>query len=991
MDFNAIDTQWSVKEEWLVQEKMAGNESLFSLANGYLGVRGTLEGNSHSFHVGTYLNGFYDTRPIEYDEAAFGLARNSQTMLNIPDARNISFFLDDEPFDLTAGNILRHGRILDLKQGLLFRETEWKSPSGKSVIIESQRLVSFTRPHLMAVRYSVRPLQEGSTLRVISFLDGTVRNLVTGEDPRTGSRIGGEALRPFGGWAEGGQGVLRARTKNSGLSLASAVSHSWKEGTGDILRCVYENQRICLEITCPGNTEEPFVLYKYAAYYHGLAGEEERLEKKSLKELKKAQAAGFEALMKEQETYLFEFWQRSDVKVAGDPLVQQSLRFNLFHILQSAGKDGLTNIAAKGLTGEGYEGHYFWDTEIYVLPFFIYTEPEIAKKLLLFRHSILPQARARAQELSQKGALFPWRTISGEEASAYFLAGTAQYHINADIAYGLKKYLQVTGDLSILPYAAEILIETARFWVDLGDYVPKLGGAFCINGVTGPDEYTALVNNNYYTNIMARDNLLFAVETVSLLLEKDPEIFKTLARELSLTIAELEKWKEAARKMYLPLDRELGIHPQDDTFLYKAVWNPQDVPREKRPVLLHYHPLVIYRFQILKQADLVLAEFLQGEHFSLAQKRRDFDYYDPLTTGDSSLSPCIQGVMACEAGYLDKAYDYFMRTARIDLDDLNGNVRDGIHTAAMAGTWISLVYGFAGLRDYGGVLRFRPAIPKQWESLSFTIGIKGSLLEVMITQTEASYRVKKGKEVSLIHEGKGLFVKPNKPLTVSLLPELEGIIFDLDGVITDSAEYHFQAWNTVCEELGLPFDREINLRLKGISRRESLEIILGQTEKGFTEAEKISITEKKNEIYLGLIRKMTPADILPGVLDFIGELKKQGLRTALASASRNAGTILRLLGLEELFDIVTDPALIVKGKPDPEQFYMAAELLNLPYRNCVGIEDAQAGIEAIKGSGMFAVGIGEYLHGADWILKSTGELSLSELRKRFNIWGDSGR
>ena len=344
------------------------------------------------------------------------------------------------------------------------------------------------------------------------------------------------------------------------------------------------------------------------------------------------------------------------------------------------------------MTGEGYEGHYFGDTEIYMEPLFLYTKPEIAEQLLLYRYHTLPQARERARTLHHRGALFPWRTINGHEASAYFPAGTAQYHINADIAYAIKKYVSVTGDDGFLrDYGAEIIFETARFWADLADYIP--GKGYCLNEATGPDEYTACVNNNSYTNYMAIEHLEYAVEASESLKTNNPREYTILAEKIGIAEKEIEKWREIAAEIYLPESREDGVIPQDDTFLEKALWDFDGTPQENYPLLLHYHP---------------------------------------LTTGDSSLSFCIQSIMAAEIGCIKKAHDYFIKSARIDLDDINKNVKDGIHAAAMGGTWLTLVYGFAGLRDNGDCLAFDPKLPPEWELLSFSLQYKRRVLKITI-------------------------------------------------------------------------------------------------------------------------------------------------------------------------------------------------------------------------------------------------------------------
>jgi alpha,alpha-trehalose phosphorylase len=466
------------------------------------------------------------------------------------------------------------------------------------------------------------------------------------------------------------------------------------------------------------------------------------------------------------------FWKRSDVQIIVDPTnsersttdVQQAIRFNLFHALQACGRAENSGVPSKGLTGQAYEGHYFWDTEIYLLPFLIYTAPRIAKNLLRFRHGLLNKARERARQLNQKGAMYPWRTINGDEASAYYAAGTAQYHINAAIMHALRKYVNATGDEELLfDEGVEMLVETARLWSDLGFYSERRGGKFCIHGVTGPDEYNAVVDNNTYTNLMARENLRYAAATVDSLRDRMPDLFAALVHKTHLNEAEVEDWKLAAQNMYIPYDERLGIHPQDDGFLEQKRWDFKKAPLQKYPLLLFYHPLTIYRHQVVKQADIVLAMFLLGHEFSEEAKKRNFEYYDPLTTGDSSLSASIQSIMATETGDLLRAAEYAQLATLMDLGDVAGNVRDGCHVAAMGGAWMVYVYGFAGLHDYDGRLSFQPRMPAMLDRIRFQLTFRDHVVEVETSRNSTSYLLRVGTGLSIWHEGDEVKLSSSMP------------------------------------------------------------------------------------------------------------------------------------------------------------------------------------------------------------------------------------
>lgn len=984
---------WSIREVAFDADYAARNETIFSLANGRLGLRGNHEEDTGNAIRGTYINGFHETAPIAYGETAYGYPVNHQVLLNVADGQRIQLHVGADPLDLTTGTLEAYERTLDLRAGLLVRTVRWRAPGGTTVEVVSRRLVSLVRPSVAAIEYAVRVVDGAARLRIVSAIDGRVRNQEQADDPRVGAHLPDGSIRTVRREASGTYGAVVQRTRNTRLAVAVTMDHDVSvQGAGgapvpgdelSITALAHEDvARVTVE--ADGTPETILTLTKYLAICTSLDLREENVVPCAREEIAAARELGFAGLAEEQRREVERFWAVSDVEIEGDGTLQQGVRFNLFSLFQSAGRDGRTSLAAKGLTGEGYEGHYFWDTEIFATPFFIYTQPAIARALIRYRCGTLDRARARAAEMSQKGALFPWRTIDGVEASAYFPAGTAQYHINADIAHAVARYVAATGDRSILlDGAAELVFETARLWADLGAYIPAQGGDFCINEVTGPDEYTALVNNNCYTNLMAQAHLRYAARLADELSSEAPDAYRALAERISLGLAEIADWRRAADRMRIPLDEEIGIHSQDDCFLARARWDFEGTPRSKYPLLLHYHPLVIYRHQVLKQPDVVLAQVLLSSRFTTAEKKRNFDYYDPLTTGDSSLSPCIQSVAAAELGYAEQAYRYFMRTARMDLDDVNGNVSHGVHAAAMAGSWVSLINGFAGLRDEEGV-SFAPRLPAAWSRLAFKLLVGGSLLAVSLTGAEAAYEVVEGGPLEIRHFGAQLRVEPGSPVRVTLVPRLEGVVFDLDGVLTDTAEHHFRAWQRLADEISLPFDRELNERLKGVSRMESLDIILDHAGRSASLPDKVRLADRKNAYFRELIAKITPDDLLPGIPELLAALRAHGVKTAIASMSHNVLDVVASLGIGELIDVIVDPASLVKGKPDPEIFLAAAEQLGLRFECCAGVEDARAGVEAIRAARMFTIGVGRDLGDVDWLVAETRALTYEELVARFD-------
>lgn len=759
---------WCLRENAFDTATNFLHETLFALGNGYIGLRGCHEegysGPAGSSLDGTYLNGFYESEPIVYPEAAYGFAKTNQFMLNVPNAKGIEVWCGDERFDMGQGSLAGYERTLDFRTGVLRRSLEWTSPSGKRLALVSRRVVAFTHKHLFAIDIDIIPLNFAGHMRVVSLLDGQVANQQAGDDPRVGSIVSGPALQLDAVAQDAALSLLTQHTHNSGFTLVSAID-SMLFAAGFVAAVPFQDgQRAGQVFELDVTAGQHLRLTKYGAYYSSRDYPADQLAGLAREALAQAKAAGFEALCIAQQQYLADFWEQADVEIAGDDALQQGMRFNQFHLLQSVGRDGKTNIAAKGVTGEGYEGHYFWDTEIYIFPFFLYSKPEIAKKLLEYRYAGLGKARERARQLShKKGALYPWRTIAGDECSSYFPAGTAQYHINADIAYSIKLYYEATGDLDYMAQAgAEIVLETARIWIGIGGY--DRAGRFCINEVTGPDEYTALVNNNYYTNAMAQMHLRFAAEMVDLLRTRRADDFARIAEATGLNQNETAEWLRAAGRMALPYDAALGIHEQDDSFLTKKAWDFAGTPKENYPLLLNYHPLVIYRHQVCKQADVVLALLLLSDQFTQEDKKRDFDYYEAVTTHDSSLSSCIFSIIASEVGYAGKAYDYFMETARLDLDDTHGNTHYGVHTAAMAGTWMGVAYGFAGMRVTDGALRFAPTLPAKWRHYQFKIHIRGALLQVRVDARQVQYTLLQGESLQFRHRGERVALNQATPV-----------------------------------------------------------------------------------------------------------------------------------------------------------------------------------------------------------------------------------
>jgi len=747
---------WIVHQTDFEERSAAQQESLFSLGNGYIGWRGNYEeGYSRPMGVdGCYINGFHETEKIRYGEIAYGYAEESQTMLNVTASQGIALFADGK--QLFADQALSTERTLDMQRGVLARTTCY-AVNGGVLTVRSERLISFDHMHAAAIRWRAEA-DVPCRVRLVPRLSGDVTNLVCADDPRVGSGLKGRVLsKPIMGGSGDALGMSQ-HTGHTGLALACAMRCECDE----FVRTTLEQDDYAIRQVFDAELgEAPVTLEKFIAYANGVQADEALVLTQALEYVNKAAEAGFDALIRMQESYMARFWESSGIFVEGDDTLLQGLRFNMYHLLQSAGRDGAANIAAKGLTGEGYEGHYFWDTETYIFPMFLHVAPEIARALLEYRYSILPFARERAREMGHPiGALYPWRTINGREASAYYPAGTAQVHINADIAFAVKRYFEATGDKDFLfDMGAEIVCETARLYLDLGFYNENKGGKFCINEVTGPDEYNALVDNNAYTNLMAATNMAFAAEVLDLMRSGAADKYEALAGKIGLGENEAQQWRRAAENIYVPQDEETGLIWQDDGFMDRKPWPLDSIPKENFPLLLHYHPLVIYRHQVCKQADTVLAMLLLADRFTKKEKEIAFRFYDSVTTHDSSLSMAAFSAVASRIGDQEKAYDYFSETARLDLDDTHGNTRDGLHMANMAGTWVCVASGFAGMRVTGDAVSFDPILPERLKGYGLRIWAHGRLIELRVNGDGVHYRLVEGDPITIIDRGNPLELK----------------------------------------------------------------------------------------------------------------------------------------------------------------------------------------------------------------------------------------
>jgi alpha,alpha-trehalose phosphorylase len=753
---------WAVREPTLDLATMGQTESVFALSNGHIGLRGNLDEGEPYATPGTYLNAFWEVRPLPYAEAGYGYPEAGETIVNMTNGKIIRLLVDDSPFDIRYGELISHERTLDFRSGQLCREVVWRSPSGKLVRVVTHRLVSFMQRAVAAIRYEVEPLEEETRFVIQSELVANEPHPPASKDPRAAAAL--EApLQAEEAISKEAQAVLVHSTKGSGLRAAAAMDHEIEgpEGTRHDPAETWDDlaRFTATSTVAPG---ERLRVVKFLAY--GWSGERSipAVRDQVGGAVAEARHTGWDTLAEGQRAFLDEFWDGADVELDGDAELQQAVRFALFHTLQAGARGEGRAIGAKGLTGPGYDGHCFWDTESYVLQVLSYTAPSAAAAALGWRQDTLEAAHERAAVLGLKGALFPWRTISGRECSAYWPAGTAAFHIDADIAAAVVRYQNATGDVAFEhDVGVELLVETARLWRSLGHH--DASGNFRIDGVTGPDEYSAIADNNVYTNLMAQLNLRAAADVV----QRHPD----RATELGVDVEEAASWRDAANAMLIPYDEELEVHPQAEGFTKHGRWDFKTTRPDQYPLMLHFPYFDLYRKQVVKQPDLVLAMFTRGDAFTAEEKARNFAYYEQLTVRDSSLSACVQAVIAAEVGQLELAYDYFGEAALMDLDDLGGNTSDGLHIASMAGAWMAAVCGFGGMRDHDGILSFAPRLPARLTRLAFRIGFRGARLQVDVSDSEVSYRLHMAqKPLAIRHFGHQVTVPTGSPLRLPVPP-----------------------------------------------------------------------------------------------------------------------------------------------------------------------------------------------------------------------------
>lgn len=725
--------EWSIIEESFDSSTHEISESIFSIGNGFMGQRANFEEKySGSSLQGSYMAGVYYPDKTRVGWWKNGYPEYFAKVLNSTNWIGINVFLDGTELDLAHCKVSDFVRELNMKEGTLSRRFKAELEDGKQVQVEALRFVSMARHEIGAIRYAITPLNFSGTIRLVPYLDGDVQNKDSNYDEKFWLEVEKAAGADIS--------YLTLKTKKLDFHVTSVMAFDvFKDGNKlEFAPSLKEREKfVSSEVAVEAAAGEQITLYKYVANVtsrnHGLG----QLVEAGTKSLTAAKEAGFDTLLREQVDTWAAKWSESDIIIEGDESAQQAIRFNIFQLNQTyTGDDDRLNIGPKGFTGEKYGGSTYWDTEAYCLPFYLSTaDSSIARNLLIYRYKHLEKAKENARKLGfAKGALYPMVTMNGEECHNEWEITFEEIHRNGAIAYAIYNYVNYTGDKSYLgQYGLEVLVEISRFWEERVNF-SKDKGKYVMLGVTGPNEYENNVNNNWYTNRIAVWTLEYTQEVMNYLKEHEQARYAELVGKLELKDEEIAKWNEIIDNMYYPYDEERGVFLQQDGFLDKEIIPVKDLKPEDLPLNQNWSWDRILRSCFIKQADVLQGIYFLGDQFDLETKKRNFDFYEPLTVHESSLSPCLHAIIACELGYQEKAYEMYLRTARLDLDNYNNDTEDGLHITSMAGTWMSVVQGFGGLKVKDGALQLHPFVPSHWTAFSFKVMFRGARLNVSVTE-----------------------------------------------------------------------------------------------------------------------------------------------------------------------------------------------------------------------------------------------------------------
>ncbi|MBW4613232.1 MAG: beta-phosphoglucomutase [Desmonostoc vinosum HA7617-LM4] len=966
-------TDWTLVETEFDPDQLHSRETVFTIGNGYLGTRGSFEEGYARALSATFIYGVYDDVPVVYTELA-----------NCPDWSVLVVIIDGDRFRLDQGEILSYQRQLDLRQGLLSRSVRWRSPSGKTIDIHFERFASLADQHVLGQRCHITPVDFDGLIEVQASINGYPEN------------------QGFNHWEGLDQGKtdqgfwLYRRTRNSRIEIGM-VARINILGTKAALQVSSAPGYPTSSATFLGEMQQTVTIEKVVTVFTS----RETATPVSDAQAKLALLPDYITLLAAQKQAWDAAWLQSDIVIEGDNTAAFAVRYNLFGLLIASPPDDLVSIPAKTLSGFGYRGHIFWDTEIFILPFFIFTQPAIARKLLSYRYHTINGARRKAVHAGYQGAMYAWESAdTGDEVTPRWSLPSDFYgedvriwcrdreiHISADIPYAVWYYWLATADDEWMrDYGVEIILDTAIFWTSRVEFNPERD-YYEIRGVIGADEYHELVHNNAFTNSMVQWHLDKALIVYKWLHHTFFDRAVELEQKLQITPELQRRWEEIIAKIWIPYDQSTGLIEQFEGFFQLEDINLADYAARTCSMQVILGIDGANKRQVLKQPDVLMLLYLmrQSQDFPYSSKalQANWDYYAPRTdiTYGSSLGPAIHGILASDLGNSTEAYERFMQAAMVDLEDTRGNTNDGIHGASAGGIWQAVVLGFGGIQLTKNGPVANPHLPPSWTRLKFKLHWRGQWHEFDLRgglgEPGAGGREQEEKEQtpspqSPIPSPQSPVPSPQSPVpnpqspvpnpqspvpsTQSPVPNIKGFIFDLDGVLTDTAEYHYLGWQRLADEEGIPFNRQDNEALRGVSRRASLMRIVGS--RPYSEAQIAEMMERKNSYYVEYIQNMTLQDLLPGAIALLDELRQAGIKIAIGSASKNARTVIEKLGIADKVDAIADGYSVQQPKPAPDLFLYAAKLLELEPQECVVVEDAAAGVEAALAAGMWAIGIG---------------------------------
>lgn len=761
--------EWNVIEESFHADNLRAFESIFSLGNGRLGQRGNFEETYSSDTLqGSYLAG------ISYlDKTRVGWWKNGYPnyFTRIPNAPNWSGIivrLIDEELDLALWDVDSFERRLDMKEGISYRDFQVTSPKGNILKVHVEHITSMANQNLCIIKYSVTSVNYEGKISLVPFINGDVKHETSNFNEKMWNILRAETTSEYA--------YLWTQTRHEDSQVCSCMTYQLfknsKEITGNPIK-IEKEKMTGFSIGADVKPGERVTLIKYTAVLSSLYYDRQLLVDEAVSESKKAKAIGWDALVNEHKKVWEDIWNETDVIIDGDPEAQQGIRFNIFQLNQTyRGDDPRLNIGSKGFTGEKYGGNTYWNTELCCVPFFLLSNPkDVARNLLLYRYNHLPKAIENAKKLGFSGgaALYPMVTINGDECHNEWEITFEEIHRNSIIAYAIMLYTTMTGNKEyVAHYGLEVLIAISRFWSQRVSFSqPKQ--KYVILGVTGPNEYENNVDNNWYTNYSCIQCLNVTLEYLEMIALEYPDEYARIRRKTSFDKEETYRWKEIIDNMYMPEDKELGIFVQHDGYLDKELKTVQDIPTNERPINQHWSWDRILRSCYIKQSDVLLGLYLYYTNFDKEFIRRNFDFYEPRTVHESSLSPYLHSILASRVGYLDKAYNLFLHATRLDLDDYNNELEQGLHITSMAGGWLAIVRGFAGMQVLEGLMSFSPTIPQKWNSYTFKINFRERTLQLCINKRNIEVKLIKGQSLKIKVYEKEYILEENNPAIISTI------------------------------------------------------------------------------------------------------------------------------------------------------------------------------------------------------------------------------